>query len=250
MLPYYKYHPESGTILCRIIVVNEGDLRHYTDNGYEFIPAKDNLEMELWVDPLTKEFHPTIPYKLPSTISAVIGEDVEITVPKPAWIQLSNTLPVKCDTGNFTVPYNGDNRNYLQLVGSYSSTPIQINWKSLIEVKTEAKNRVDEEAEANREALQTAGAGQATTYLRKADAARDYLAGKELSEAQLSRLQDEAIRMEMDLEAVALLIIQKAEEWEARDAEIDRIRLEAKSAIDSANTGKEINEILENLNWN
>ncbi len=74
------------------------------------------------------------------------------------------------------------------------------------------------------------------TYLRKAEAAKLYLAGSALSESQQLRIQDEATRLGVALADAASAITATANQWEAIDANIDNIRLTTKLAITNATT--------------
>ena len=249
MKPYFKYHPESGTILSRIVVVDDADLSEHAQDGYSFISAPEgDTTLEFWVDPLTKELHKTINYSLPERRMTVVGEEYVAVLPKPCWVQVAGQLPQKIEDGTYEIPFT-DVRQSFRLVGQYMSNICFVFWRTLEEVQQNAKDKIDVAAEEARANLQTPGSGQAMTYLRKADAARALLSGFPISEAQRARLQDEADRSGIAIEEAAEKIVRNADEWEARDALIDSIRLASKDAVESASTGKEILDILDNLEW-
>lgn len=115
--------------------------------------------------------------------------------------------------------------------------------------KLAAQTEIDAQAETCRNQVVTPGSGQAMTYIRKAEAARRYIAGESLDAPSLKRITDEADRLGVsDLEA-AQSLVGIAEAWELLDAEIDNIRLTAKQQIENAGSKTAINAILAAIIW-
>lgn len=106
--------------------------------------------------------------------------------------------------------------------------------------KNAAAERVDSEAEIIRQRYLTPGAGQAMAYLRKAEQARNVLAGRGDDVSLLVGL----IGVEIDpatgdpvasLARLAEIVAATANEWEAAEAAIDATRRAKKIAIAQAN---------------
>jgi hypothetical protein len=94
--------------------------------------------------------------------------------------------------------------------------------------------RIDADAEAIRLQYITPGSGQTLTYLRKLDAARGYLAGAPLTDAQMARITHEAARLNVTAEQAAESLVAIGDTWDALDAALDNARLVAKQAITDA----------------
>lgn len=192
------------------------------------------------------EVNPTI-----STTVAKTGEQVTIGgLPTPCWIVNSNVgeTPIQVTTGSYTFSCSTEKRVTIRLQGQYVGEAT-VRFANFDWSKDKAKAEVDAAAEAARSRVVTPGSGQAMTYLRKADAAIAFLNGETLSAPQTQRLEDEAARLGVTVEAAAEALAATANAWEMLDASIDDIRLTAKQAIDAATTGTAIDAVLRGINW-
>ena len=133
--------------------------------------------------------------------------------------------------------------------GAHKGDSFNITVHDLGEYRASIKTKVDADAEASRNRVITPGSGQAMTYLRKAEAARAFLAGDLTSGPQYDRIDDEAERLGVTMEQAASLIVAIADGWEAMDRMVDKVRLDTKKAIDLATTLDDIDTAYSGATW-
>ena len=251
MIPFYKYHVESGTVASKIVVPTIDHLSLHAQAGYDFAPADPASTAAMWVDSANRAAFALTAITLPaSAYEGAAGEEITISgLPKPCWVQFEADEPQKVTTGSVSFIKDTPDTGWFRVVGRYNCAPVLLSWIDLEPLRAQMKERVDQLAEEARARLITIGSGMAMTYLRKADAARMFLDGTTISDAQRQRLLDEATRLNVSIEDAANVIVTNADAWEKTDAEIDNIRLSAKSAITAAKNGTAINAIMSALVW-
>ncbi len=111
---------------------------------------------------------------------------------------------------------------------------------SLIDLRGSAKAAVDASAEAYRLTYITAGAGQAMAYQQKLAEAKAYLDDTSLTAAECPHIFAEVGITGATAEAVAQVVTHMHAAWQIKSAEIERLRLAAKAAIDAAETAEAI----------
>jgi hypothetical protein len=247
MSSYFKFHTASGHILSKMTVIEDALLSDYAAEGYSFIPTELPFGNHYIVE---GEPHPRVRVAFGGRRNAGNDEIVTISgLPSDAWVIVGEGDPVRAVNGIVQVSQIDDGEVLVQLVGKYTGGLMFVSWSDLGALKTRSKRRVDNMAETARTRVVTPGSGQAMTYLRKADAARMFLANEPLSDAQAQRLSDEAARMDTTIEEAAQALVALADQWEAIDATIDNLRLTTKADIDAATTGLEIEAIIAGLSW-
>ncbi len=250
MSSFYKYHIGSGNIETKIVVSDISNLAIHKQDGYDFIEVVQDYILGKCYITQERDYANREVISGGGNITTVIGEMITIDLPDvECWVRFGSNSPSKITDGELSIAKNSAGTVSMELVGKYSSSPWILKWKTLEEYKEEAKLKIDTDAELERSNHNTSGTGQAITYLRKADAARALLRGETLPDVQLKRIQDEADRLNVSLEEAASTIVQSADAWESRDVEIDRLRLVAKTEINSAETGGQINKILNSVKW-
>lgn len=209
------------------------------------VPAVDTY----WVENAVVKAASPVTMNL-STQVAAVNEQVTISgLPNPCWIHNSKTdALVQVTTGSYTFTNTVEGRIAITLQGKYYGQAV-VRFSALAASKAKAKLEIDAAAEEARLRVVTPGAGQAMTYLRKADAATAYLAGDTLSEPQMQRIEDEAARLGLTLQQAAETLAATATAWEGLDAAIDNIRLTAKQNIDNAATGAAVDAVMKGLSW-
>lgn len=110
----------------------------------------------------------------------------------------------------------------------------------LEELRASAKAAVDVSAEAYRLTYITPGAGQAMAYQQKLAEAKAYLADTNLTAAECPHIFAEMGITGATAEAVAQVVTEMHAAWQVKSAEIERLRLAAKAAIDAAETAEAI----------
>lgn len=110
----------------------------------------------------------------------------------------------------------------------------------LEDLRGSAKAAVDASAEAYRLTYITPGAGQAMAYQQKLTEAKAYLADMSLTAAQCPHIFAEVGITGATAEAVAHVVTDMHAAWQVKSAEIERLRLAAKAAIDAAETAEAI----------
>ena len=251
MFSFFQYHIESGFIEGRVDVNEEEQLAAYARDGYDFLLADRAFSADLYVQDGVLTKREVFPMVL-TTLSAALGEQIEVKgLPVDSFVRINHGIPAKTTKGAFGITKASPGKVTVEFAGKYWSknTYWALIWDEIDNLRTSANLAIDQGAEIARGVSTTEGAGQAMTYIRKAEAARLFVAGAELTEAQMSRLTDEAERTGATLEQAAAKIIEKADEWEARDAQIDSIRLAAKKAVAEATTGREIDRIVKKVVW-
>jgi hypothetical protein len=251
MFPYFQYHVGSGFIEGRFDVNEESHLALYARDGYDFVVAERPFSIDLYVKDGAIAHREVFPMEN-TTLRAAVGEQIEVKgLPLGSWVRLNYDTPGQTTNGCFGITKGSPGRVVVELAGHYWSNNKcwTLIWEEIGVLRTHADAAVDQGAELARMANTTDGAGQAMTYLRKAEAARLFVAGVELTEAQMARLTDEAERLGSSVEVAAQNIIVKADEWEARDALIDGIRLATKKEISEATTGVQIDNIVKHVVW-
>lgn len=184
-----------------------------------------------------------------SSPSFELGTQVTVTgVPNNAWVSVGGVMEQTGTTG-FTVSRSEETYVTVELVGAYKSNLLRIDFKSLVSEKSRAQDVIDKAAEAARASRITEGSGQAMTYLRKAEAARIFLAGGTLSAPQQARIDNEATRLGVTTTEAAQQLVAIADGWEMLDSAIDYLRLTTKQRIAAATTLDEIASILSAVVW-
>lgn len=110
----------------------------------------------------------------------------------------------------------------------------------LEDIRGSAKAGVDASAEAYRLTYITPGAGQAMAYQQKLTEAKAYLADASLTAAECPHIFAEVGITGATAEAVAQVVTDMHAAWQVKSAEIERLRLAAKVAIDAAETAEAI----------
>lgn len=167
-------------------------------------------------------------------------------IPADCWYANNSTGKVMLSKKTISMTANDVGVVSFDFLGKYHGS-VTITTVDLSSTKVAAKQQIDTLAELARSALLTPGVNQAVTYMRKAEAARLYLAGATLTEPQLSRLTNEADTTGMSIPDSAQAIVEAADKWEAADAAIDAKRIKAKTDVNQATTSKEIEDILSAL---
>ena len=111
---------------------------------------------------------------------------------------------------------------------------VEASAPSLTEVKTALRSEIDAAAEICRLSFITAGAGQALTYMQKADQAAAYRAASSPVEADYPLLMAEVGITGETIEAVAGVIAASFLAWQQIGSQIEATRLGAKKAIEAA----------------
>ncbi|MCM5555540.1 hypothetical protein [Pleomorphomonas sp. NRK KF1] len=111
----------------------------------------------------------------------------------------------------------------------------------LEDLRGSAKAAVDASAETYRLTYITPGAGQAMAYQQKLTEAKAYLADASLTAAECPHIFAEVGITGATAEAVAQVVTDMHAAWQVKSAEIERLRLAAKAAIDAAETAEAIN---------
>jgi hypothetical protein len=142
-------------------------------------------------------------------------------------------------------PPTADRALYIVTGPSYTIEPTRVlqTWtvtpRDLATVKAEIKARIDRVAEEARLRYITAGAGQALEYREAAEEAARY--GSTGGSGAYPMLQASVDAGEAaDLAAAAALIAARENAWATIGAEIRRLRLMAKRAIDAATTVEQV----------
>ncbi len=253
MLSFFKYHVLSGMVAAKVTVPTLDDLAVYAEYGYDFLPFVSRPEgMALWVDPATKQLMPQTTVAIGGvTLEAGIGDVITITgLPTVCWVRFDQNAPIRATGGKISFSRTIETPfSMAQLVGQYTCPLWTLAWTEIAELKTTFSHRIDADAEAARQRGITPGSGQAMTYLRKGDAARMFLAGQEIGEAQMQRLQDEATRLGVSVTDAAHALVATSDAWEALDAQIDNIRLTRKDMVEAATNGEQIRNIYSAIVW-
>jgi hypothetical protein len=248
-MSYIKYHIASGHIDLKFVASEEA-LSFYEEDGYAIMESTDNPFSNYVVN---GALTPRESISLDRVVyNAGIGETITVTgLPSGVWVKCDNQEPFLVENGAVTVQQPGNNDVMLMhIVGkSMMNNSITLLWSDLGALKTKSKGRIDKSAEAARSRVITVGSGQAMTYIRKAEAARLFIAGVALTDAQTLRLQDEATRLSITIEEAAQQIVMIADQWEAIDAQIDSMRLSSKAAIDAAISGTEVDDVMNGIVW-
>lgn len=116
-------------------------------------------------------------------------------------------------------------------------------------IKTAAKYRVDELAGTERNRIASSGFGQEMTYLAKEAQARAWLAAESPDNAAYPLPFAEIGITAPDMRSVCELIVAKADEWIARAAALEALRLNSKQQIDAATSETEIDAIRDGIVW-
>jgi hypothetical protein len=246
-MSHIRYHAASGHIDLKFTAPDLESHSVYERDGYAIMEGDDAINS--YVDGgIVKS---RLAASLAQTVyNAKIGDAVTITgLPLEAWVKVNNDDPIKTTEGSITIQPMDDTAN-VEVVGEFKCpTFITVIWSDLAGLKERKKVTVDTMAEQARSKVVTNGSGQAMTYIRKAEAARAYLAGQTISAPQMQRIEDEAARLDITVQDAAEQIVGIADQWEAIDAQIDSIRLTTKANIDAALTGEEIDSIVAGIVW-
>lgn len=120
---------------------------------------------------------------------------------------------------------------------------------SIIQIKAALKSGVDSAAETERLRYITPGTGQAMTYQRKVEEAKQALADADPS-AESYPLLATSVGIDGDnIAAVATVVLGMDAAWAQIGAAIEHIRLTAKKAIDDAADEATARAVVEQLAW-
>lgn len=250
MTSYIRYHVPSGHIDTKLVLFDEMGMSVYEQDGYDLMEADIPLGADYVVDGVIT---PRVAYEQQENYrNGTMNEDIVLTgLPTDMWVAINYADPIKVNAeGNVIISRPADETLCkVVTVGKYRGGMWNCRWDNLNELRNSAKEAIDKSAEAARLRVITSGAGQAMTYLRKSEAARRYLNAESISAPQLRRLQDEAARLNISVEAAAERIVTMSDAWEELDGSIDSIRLQSKAGIDAAQTGEEMQAVISQIRW-
>lgn len=245
-----KYNKVTGEIVAVIGATTALELAAQATDDFGIVPCADNVNgMTFWVhNGLPEERQPSGAVLVTPIVD--VDETIKITgLPEHCWLFDSIRMnDIEVSGGTFQTSTSEEGEVFIRLIGPYSGA-FTIQVTALAKFKNESLLFIDAAAEEARSRVVTAGSGQAMTYIRKADAARMFLAGQELSDAQMLRIEDEATRLGVSKEEAATTLVQTADAWETLDASIDNIRLTTKALITEADSTAKIIEIIEQTVW-
>ena len=245
-----KFNKATGEIVSIVATQSQFELDAQATETIGVLPCEDDVSsLTMWVGQdgfLPRE---TTKAKLDKAV-ADVGEEFTLSgLPKPCWLFDSILMKdVEVTTGTYTTSAPSEQYVLLRLTGQYMGM-FEVEISALAGFRSASTLLIDELAEASRSRVITAGSGQAMTYIRKADAARMFLAGNTISDAQMSRLDDEATRLGVTREEAAESLVATADAWESLDATIDNTRLTRKNMIEKATSLQEIRQIVEETVW-
>jgi hypothetical protein len=121
--------------------------------------------------------------------------------------------------------------------------------ESLADLKVRLKARIDDAAEAERREYITQGAGQAMTYMQKADEASRYMSATDPDASGYPLLSAEVGITAPTLQEVARVVHAAYSQWQIIGAAIEAARLATKAAIKSAKTIEEALAAANALSW-
>lgn len=133
--------------------------------------------------------------------------------------------------------------------GKKWSEPADVPARSLDQLKMILKASVDAAAENERLKYITAGAGQALTYMQKADEARRYLSEDNPDPANYPLLSAEVGITAPDTRLVAETVSQAFILWQQVGAAIEATRLGTKAAIESSQSEDDAHAAFDLLQW-
>jgi hypothetical protein len=245
-----KFNKATGEIVAVVATMSQFELDAQATETIGVLACEDDVSsLTMWVQ--EDEFLPreTAKATLDKTV-ADIGEEFTLSgLPKPCWLFDSILMDdVEVTSGTYTTSAPSEQYVLLRLVGHYTGA-FEIEVSKMAGFRSASMLLIDELAEAARSRVITPGSGQAMTYIRKADAARSFLAGNVVGEAQMSRLNDEASRLGITLEEAAESLVATADAWEGLDATIDNTRLTRKNMIEKATSLQEIQQIVDETVW-
>jgi hypothetical protein len=137
----------------------------------------------------------------------------------------------------------------IRLTGPHRSNTLTLEAVDMAALRLAKKAQIDADAEACRNRVITPGSGQAMTYLRKAEAARAFLAGDMPDGPQKERITDEAARLGITPEEAAAAILAISDDWEVLDRLVDKVRLDTKKALEDAPGLDDIDAIMDAVTW-
>lgn len=120
--------------------------------------------------------------------------------------------------------------------------------KDIAPLRQAMKTRIDEEAENMRALFLTPGAGQAAVYEQKRIEAEAFMANESIGNAEIPHLAEEASRNGISVFDQAVIYLSLRQRWLNASSIIERLRLDAKDAVDRARTPAEI-ETVSKINW-
>jgi hypothetical protein len=245
-----KFNKATGEIESIVATMTQYELDSQATETVGVIACEDDVSpLTMWVDEDGFKPREDTKAKLDKTV-ADVGEEFTLSgLPRPCWLFDSILMAdVEVTTGSYTTSSPTEQYILLRLLGRYKGM-FEVEVSALAGFRSASTLLIDELAEASRSRVITAGSGQAMTYIRKADAARMFLAGTKISDAQMSRLDDEATRLGITREEAAESLVATADAWETLDATIDNTRLTRKSLIEKATSLQEIRQIVEETVW-
>lgn len=245
---FIRYHKPSGAIDIQVTTHDDENLTLHSREDHRFLCVDSELEGPMWVQ--GDKLLPQTDLGIHTKIRLAVGEPFTVSnLPVGAWIKKDMNLPQMVREGSFTGSGYADARMAIfALVGPYRASWV-VEWVELEDLKTRACDEVDAKAEQVRGQTVTQGDGQARTYQIKAEAAAAFIKGEKISASKLLLLQADATRLNVSVMEAAVNIQAKNEKQDMREAQIEVARLQAKSDIRSANWGREIQSILDNVAW-
>lgn len=176
-------------------------------------------------------------------------EEVIVTGLPEQCTVLINGQPHEVTDGQLAVATSVAGSIAVCLAGVDKSNIVSFDAIDIADYRASVKTNIDTAAEECRNRVITPGSGQAMTYLRKAEAAKEFLAGDMPDGPQKDRITDEATRLGVTLEQAAEAIVAIADGWEAMDRTVDKVRLDAKKEIDAATTLDDIDAVCAAITW-
>jgi hypothetical protein len=245
------FHAASGTITSTHMG-NIEDMAVLAVDGYDLLgldASDDELDitdMCVLENQLAARTEITLEF---DTLMADPSEVVTISgLPMVCFLRIRNDI-IEVTGGSYELTLAEEGLVMVEAAGQYKSETFFVRFSLLEAAKSAVKIQIDTDAEAARTRVVTPGSGQAMTYMRKADAARAFIAGDTLSDAQMLRITDEAARLGVSNEEAAQVLVATADTWEAIDAVIDNTRLVTKKMIDEATTAAQAQAIYEAIAW-
>lgn len=121
--------------------------------------------------------------------------------------------------------------------------------ENLADLKARLKASIDDAAEAERRKYITPGAGQAMTYMQKADEASRYLAAGNPDASGYPLLSAEVGITAPTLQEVAQVVHAAYSQWQVIGAAIEAARLFVKAAIDEATDSAAAQAAAATITW-
>jgi len=244
---YVRYHKFSGAIDIQVLVSHPRELARHAVTDHDFLEVTSTVDYHSYVDPETKTIrHPDQKEFQVEKFTLFLDEGFDINAPAGTWIkeEVAGYILVKDDAIEIPAPGRNHFTNAFTL-GKDHGRLWQFTWKEADVVRSEAMALVDAKAQE----LLDVSTSKQSVYKAKYDAALAFLAKETLTPNQQFILENEALRIDDEVENAAKIIVQKAEAAELLALKVDNTRLKTKKAIKNATSGLEIKDILSFLEW-